>query len=510
MIAQSGNGGFFAYAGPEAAFAEVRTLTFHGEKGCFSSPSAGWYPFFVRAWMQPTEINPPEIAFHPSKMEWDRLLNRVLESTPFKRSARLREFLVYVGNKAILHGVEDLHEQQIGMAVFGRSPSYDTSQDNIVRVNAMELRKRIDLYFANEGQNEPVVFDIPRGSYSPVFRPREESPVDHPLDKEIFVEELLAPVAPSSEEAPRPANVSRSSAAQAFRNPLQVFLLIVIVGLTAWLITDVRRNQQMQATLHKWQSGPALRAFWGNFFGRGLPPEIVLADSSFGLAQDVLHKKLSLAEYLDYSYRAAQSPDALSSDAREQERKDLTVVFSRSSGNIGDFRVARRITELETGDDGTRLLFAREYAGHRLRWNNTVFVGSNRSNPWVELFEDRMAYHFKQSQDSTPSFVTVDNPAGNEQAQYSISSDPGTRTAYCVIVFLPNPTNTGSTLILAGTDSQATEAGGDFLTSEENLEKLQALLQQKTFPFFQVLLRISRFNGTPLGSEIISYRIVKK
>ena len=121
-----------------------------------------------------------------------------------------------------------------------------------------------------------------------------------------------------------------------------------------------------------------------------------------------------------------------------------------------------------------------------------------------------MAYHFKQSQDSTPSFVTVDNPAGNEQAQYSISSDPGTRTAYCVIVFLPNPTNTGSTLILAGTDSQATEAGGDFLTSEENLEKLQALLQQKTFPFFQVLLRISRFNGTPLGSEIISYRIVKK
>jgi hypothetical protein len=161
------------------------------------------------------------------------------------------------------------------------------------------------------------------------------------------------------------------------------------------------------------------------------------------------------------------------------------------------------------GDYGTRLVFSREYAGHRLRWNNTIFVGSSRSNPWVELFEDRMAYHLKQSQDSTPSVVTVDQPTGNEQAQYAISSDPGTRTAYCVIVFLPNPTNTGNTLILAGTDSQATEAGGDFLTSEEDLERLQALFHQKTFPHFQLLLRISRSNGTPLGSEIISYRIMK-
>jgi hypothetical protein len=63
---------------------------------------------------------------------------------------------------------------------------------------------------------------------------------------------------------------------------------------------------------------------------------------------------------------------------------------------------------------------------------------------------------------------------------------------------------------VAGTDSQATEAGGDFLTSEDDLEKLQALLRKKTFPYFQILLRISRSNGTPLESEIISYRLIKK
>jgi hypothetical protein len=200
----------------------------------------------------------------------------------------------------------------------------------------------------------------------------------------------------------------------------------------------------------------------------------------------------------------------MSSEASEQQRKDLAIIFSRSTGSIGDFRVARRITELQTGDDGTRLVFAREYAGHCLRWNNTIFVGSSRSNPWVELFDDRMQYHLKQSHDSTLSVVTVDNPMGTEQAQYPLSSDVGTRMAYCIIVFLPNPTNTGNTLIIAGTDSQATEAGGDFITSEENLERLQTALQQKPFPYFQVLLQISRANGTPLESKIVTYRIVKK
>jgi hypothetical protein len=461
--------------------------------------------------MHTTEINPPKTFFRPSRAEWERLLNRVVESVPFRRSARLRDFLIYVGNEVVLHGAEDLHEQQIGTAVFGRSPSYDTSQDNIVRVNAMELRKRIDLYFSTEGQGEPLVFEIPRGSYAPVFSLRQVDPPDRTIEKAAGVEETVVSLPPSSLESVLPTVAPNWHALRAFRNPLPISLLLVIFCLVAFLIFETGRNRQMQMSLHKWQSGQALRAFWGNFFGQKLAPEIVLADTSFGIGQDILHKQLSLGEYLDYSYRAAVSTEPMSNDARQQQNKDLAIIFSRSSGNIGDFRVARRITELETGDYGTRLSFAREYAGHRLRWSNTIFVGSSRSNPWVDLFEDRMAYHFKQSPDSMQSVVSVDNPTGNEQAQYAISSDPGTKVAYCVIVFLPNPTNTGNTLIVAGTDSQATEAGGDFMTSEEDLERLQGLLQQtRGFPYFQMLLKISRSNGTPLGSEIVSYRLVKK
>jgi hypothetical protein len=100
---------------------------------------------------------------------WE-VLRRVAGSPSLKRAVRLREFLEWVGTKSLLEGRTDLHEQEIGHAVFARSEGYDTAQDNIVRVSASELRKRIDAYFAAEGKDEPLIFEIPRGSYVPQFR----------------------------------------------------------------------------------------------------------------------------------------------------------------------------------------------------------------------------------------------------------------------------------------------------------------------------------------------------
>src|SRR5450756_227093 len=103
------------------------------------------------------------------------LIDRIASSANFSRSARLRDFLLYVGGQSLKDGCTEIHEHEIGTNVFDRPALYDRSQDNIVRVNATELRKRLDLYFATEGADEPLILEIPRGSYKPVFRWR--SPV---------------------------------------------------------------------------------------------------------------------------------------------------------------------------------------------------------------------------------------------------------------------------------------------------------------------------------------------
>jgi hypothetical protein len=124
------------------------------------------------------------------------LIERVAATPSLKRAARLREFLLYVGNQSLKLGRTDIHEQEIGETVFGRPRAYDTGQDNIVRVSATELRKRIDAYFAAEGLSEPVIFEIPRGTYLPAFRQRETAPI-HNLPSPLPV------TAPRLSSAPR-------------------------------------------------------------------------------------------------------------------------------------------------------------------------------------------------------------------------------------------------------------------------------------------------------------------
>jgi hypothetical protein len=81
---------------------------------------------------------------------WE-LLERIRNSREFKRALRLRELLLYIGTQTVKLSITSIREQEIGAAVFGRPDNYDTSLDNIVRVNVTELRKRLGLYFEDEG-----------------------------------------------------------------------------------------------------------------------------------------------------------------------------------------------------------------------------------------------------------------------------------------------------------------------------------------------------------------------
>src|ERR1700733_6271226 len=82
------------------------------------------------------------------------LLDRVSRSPQLRRASRLRALLLYIGKQSIELGKTELHEQEIGPAVFVRPPYYDPSQDNIVRVNATELRKRVESYLAADGTHQ--------------------------------------------------------------------------------------------------------------------------------------------------------------------------------------------------------------------------------------------------------------------------------------------------------------------------------------------------------------------
>ncbi|HLB37803.1 MAG TPA: hypothetical protein VJL31_14620, partial [Gemmatimonadales bacterium] len=58
--------------------------------------------------------------------------------------------------------------------VFGRPAEYDPRLDPIVRVEARRLRSRLAEYYAGPGANDPVVIELPKGTYLPAFTARSE------------------------------------------------------------------------------------------------------------------------------------------------------------------------------------------------------------------------------------------------------------------------------------------------------------------------------------------------
>ena len=89
-------------------------------------------------------------------------------------------FLRYI-IEATLHGKQDrIKAYTIAVEVLRRDIKFDPQLDPIVRVEATRLRRAIERYYASTGADDPIIIDLPRGSYIPTFR-RREIPVSHPV-----------------------------------------------------------------------------------------------------------------------------------------------------------------------------------------------------------------------------------------------------------------------------------------------------------------------------------------
>lgn len=103
-------------------------------------------------------------------------LERVLSSQVFSGSERLSQFLRFVVEQTITGQADALKEWLLGVRVFGRSDSFDPRLDAIVRVEAGRLRNKLAQYYETEGHDDPVLIQVHKGSYAPVFHERGSVP----------------------------------------------------------------------------------------------------------------------------------------------------------------------------------------------------------------------------------------------------------------------------------------------------------------------------------------------
>src|SRR5262245_24133416 len=135
-------------------------------------------------------------------LEWARMgpdrvkaqLERVLSSAQFSRAERLRRFLRVIVEESLQGNAGALKEHRIGVDVYERGASFDPRIDPIVRVQAAKLRSKLLEYYAGPGAEDPIVIDVPKGSYVPDIR--ERGPARRAMDASTALDHSRIAVLP--------------------------------------------------------------------------------------------------------------------------------------------------------------------------------------------------------------------------------------------------------------------------------------------------------------------------
>ncbi len=105
-------------------------------------------------------------------------LDKILQSGPFAPSERMTRFLRFIVEETLAQRADQLSEYAIGVEAYDRGESFEPSTDSIVRVDARRLRAKLREYYDTAGLNDPLLIEVPKGTYSPVFvnRPMPPAP----------------------------------------------------------------------------------------------------------------------------------------------------------------------------------------------------------------------------------------------------------------------------------------------------------------------------------------------
>ncbi len=409
------------------------------------------------------------------------LIDRIAASPHFQRTRRLQSFLRYVCERSHAQRYQEISEQQIGHLVLGRHKDYNPADDNIVRVEARELRKRLEAYFAQEGLEEPVIIEIPRGSYVPVF--------------------LLRPAEP----APTVLALPQTPLLQPHQSRRLLWILAasstILACLCVWFWLQARK-----ADLRN-RPPEIVRQFWDRILTPERPTVVAVADSSFALLQDLRRETVSFEDYVSGSFFSS-----LRSRQSTEMDRFLSSIAARSHTSLADAALFARITHIAPYGAAVNLRFAREVRAQELKANNVVFIGSERSNPWSGLFNAWRNFQFEYDPATNRARILNKSPRpGEPQAFLGGPLGPAATEAYGAVAFLPNLDRSGQVVIFAGTSMQGSEAAGDLLTRADKLELLTRTLGAhpgKPLPYFEVIVKLVAVDVSSISTQIVAHRIV--
>ena len=444
-------------------------------------------------------------------------VREITEGEAFKGSHRSGQFLSYVVEQAVAGHLELLKERMIGIELFGRSPSYDTSEDAIVRVTASDVRKRLLQHYGKYGSTSEFRISLPLGSYAPEIVDERRGAARHspaaveppePTDG-LTATAIRQPVFHvATVQSPQAASADPAAATQSLpgrrRTSYRWFYLaalLVVLNLALWGIFMERGPQARP-------SAPAAVLPWSALLNSPHPTHLITSDPDLFSIQILTHKLITVSDYANRRYL----PD---DNTLSPELKMICeqILSGDKSSNV-DAQIAAEVAEVAKGYSRmVEVQGARSLEFSNLKTDdNFIFLGSPSSDPWFSVFQDQLDFQFVSAPVPGGGLIRNVRPRANEQPTYVPTARGGaTGESFAVAALVANPDQSGQVLLLAGLNREGTQAAGKFIT---DIPRFSAALQSCGIApsgpvrHFEMLLRLNTMAGSPNQFDVLACHLL--
>ncbi|HEY1342968.1 MAG TPA: hypothetical protein VGF59_35945 [Bryobacteraceae bacterium] len=400
-------------------------------------------------------------------------VERVAASSVLRSSEALCKLLRYFAERSVDHRGETLKEFQIAMEVFGRGTDFDPRLDATVRVHTSRLRAKLAEYYALEGAHDPLILDLPKGSYTLSVHPRASTNDEgHLTTPPAHAVEMPAPVAMPG---------------RAYKPPLALWTLsIICLSLSAAVVYLAVGRPATQGGATATAVPPAFRTFWQRFVGRPQMPLVVFSNAEF------VGRPETGMRYFDSARDTRDSIlDHYTGVGEVLAMHELDGVFTLLNQGI---RVKRgRLLSLDDAQN-----------------NNLIYLGSPSENLTLREIPTTQEFVFRLAKDGPRrgdlSIVNVNPHAGEDPVFFGSKALPLAED-YAVIALIPGRNSGLWVMILAGTTTIGTEAAVEFVCRERDLKDLVAragTLRSGAVSPFEAVIRVKVTGGVPVESQIVA------
>ena len=402
-------------------------------------------------------------------------INRLVTSHALHGSESLCKLLRYLAKHAVDHPGTPIKEFQIATEVFGRSPDFDPQLDSMVRVQAGRLRSKLTEFYSSDGLEDPIVVELPKGTYVLSFHHRNAS---------------TAKAAPGAlNGAVRTEGIEKSTERRWGTEviSLSIFLAAAILVIV-WLMAT--RNSSPVGLASEGDPVPAaFRVFWKGFTTGPEEPWVVFSNAAF------IGRPETGMRYRDAA-RDAGAPilDHYTGVGEVLAVHELDRVFA----------LLHRRIRVKRGS-----LFSLDDAKN----NNLIFIGSPVENLSLLEIPGTQEFVFEQfvSGPRKGDHAIINKHPQPDEGKEFFATPSGVPLAedYAVLGLVKGINPGQSVLILAGNTTIGTQAAVEYVCRQSSLEEL--LLRLSVSPDgelkpFEAVIRAKVARGVPVETELVAIR----